>query len=65
MFSSANALVTLATCAMSTPFFILANNLSEATSKPPVTAIQPDLDNKEHSSGVNVFSNLMFVHQVI
>ena len=39
--ASAKPRVTRATCSTETPFFISASNRSEATSSPPVTAMQP------------------------
>ena len=40
------------------------NNLSDATSRPPETATQPESFNKKHKSLVKLFSNRIFVHQV-
>jgi hypothetical protein len=39
--ASENARVTRATCSTETPFFISFSSRSEATSSPPVTAMQP------------------------
>jgi len=45
--------------------FNLANNRSEATFKPPVTAMHPDFAINSQSSKVKVFSKQIFVHQLV
>ena len=40
--ASVNARVTRATCSTVTPFFMSSSNRSEATSRPPLTATQPE-----------------------
>ena len=44
--ASEKCLLTLATCATVIPFCMSSNNLSDATSRPPLTAIHPDAFNK-------------------
>ena len=63
--ASVKARVTRATCSTVTPFCISASNRLEATSSPPVTAMQPARAISAQSAGVNVFSKRMFPHQVI
>ena len=56
---------TRATCAMVTPFSISASNRSDATSRPPLTAMQPAAASSRHRSGEKVFSNRMLPHHVM
>ena len=63
--ASVNARLTRATCSTVTPFFISVSSRSEATSRPPLTATQPDRASSSASSGVKVFSKRMLPHQVM
>ncbi len=63
--ASVNARVTRATCSTVTPFFMRSSSRSDATSRPPLTATQPDSASSAQSSGVNVFSKRMLPHHVI
>ncbi len=63
--ASVKARVTRATCSTVTPFCISASSRLEATSRPPVTAMQPARAIRSQSVGVKVFSKRMFPHQVI
>ena len=47
--ASVKACATRATCATVIPFSIKASSRSEATSRPPVTAMQPDSASRAHS----------------
>jgi hypothetical protein len=47
--------VTLATCSTVTPLSINFNKRSEATSRPPETAIQPEAFSNKHKSLENFF----------
>ena len=50
---------------MVTPLFINFKSLSEAASRPPVTAMQPEEANSRQRSSVKAFSKRIFVHQEI
>ena len=63
--ASVNARATRATCATVTPFCIRSSRRLDATSRPPVTATQPERASSAASSGVKVFSKRMLPHQVI
>ncbi|MNL24039.1 hypothetical protein D3C87_1454580 [compost metagenome] len=60
--ASENARVTRATWSTDTPFFIRFSKRSDATSKPPDTAMQPLSASSSHSSGLKVFSKRMLPH---
>ena len=63
--ASVKARVTRATCSTVTPFCISASSRLDATSRPPVMAMQPARAISAQSAGLNVFSNRMFPHQVM
>ena len=63
--ASAKALVTRATWSTETPLFISVSRRSEATSRPPLMAMQPLSASCRQSCGVKVFSKRMLPHQLI
>ena len=62
--ASVKCLFTFATCDTVIPFCINCNNLSDATSNPPETPMQPDAFSNKQRSLVKLFSNRIFVHQL-